>query len=98
MGVIVMDESPVESFRRWVPTSRFEHINQELLVLEICSDMGPRGAHKGPRGARKGPREAHKGPRGAHKCPRGAHKGTRGAHKGPRGAHKGTRKQDRFRR
>ena len=54
---------------RWAPASRFEHSNQELLALYICSDLtifvflgGPRGSQGRPWGV---PGASLGGPRGA---------------------------------
>ena len=37
---------PVETLRRWVPASRFEHSNRDLLALHTCRDMAVFVVHK----------------------------------------------------
>ena len=40
-----------ESLGRWVPTSRFEHSNRQVLALDICLDMVVSVVHGGPCGS-----------------------------------------------
>ena len=47
VGGTLSTNGPVESFRRWVPMSRFKRGNQELLALYIFRDMTFFVVHKG---------------------------------------------------
>ena len=57
--------SPGGSFRRWVPKSRFEHSNRELLALYICHAMVVFVVHGDPLGSQGRAWGAQGRPRGS---------------------------------
>ena len=72
---------PGEALGRWVPTSRFENSNRELLALCICRAVAVFVVHKGSLEVPGGPR----GPGGVSGTSSGGPRGPRGVPRGPRG-------------